>query len=144
MCQKSHISKRYVIGEWDFSPVNGDRKAPLDKALHESDKKGLVKQRLSWDTADTLPGAETSCIFFWEDGSNWDLRTQALCSIALYPSFKFIGGYSTVQPIPRATILLSLASFIWSGSILVKPMVCILIFSNTRHSHKLCSIIQII
>ncbi len=42
-------------------------------------------------------------------------------------------------PLPRATIPRSLTSFIYSGSILAKPEVCILTFSNTGHSHRICT-----
>ncbi len=42
-------------------------------------------------------------------------------------------------PLSRATIPLSLASFICSGSILAKPNVCILTFSSTGHSHRMCT-----
>ncbi len=35
---------------------------------------------------------------FYEVGPNWDPRTQARWPIALYLSFKFIGGYLGVQP----------------------------------------------
>ncbi len=39
-------------------------------------------------------------LFFFacEVGSHWDPRTQAYCPIALYPSFRFIGGCLGVQP----------------------------------------------
>ncbi len=78
--------------------------------------------------------------FFWEVGPNWDPRTQVRWPIALYLSFKFIEGYLGVQPpYRRTTIPLSLASFICSGSILAKLNVCILTFSNTRHSHRMCT-----
>ncbi len=36
--------------------------------------------------------------FFCEMGPNWDHRTQARWLIALYLSFKFIGGYLGIQP----------------------------------------------
>ncbi len=80
-----------------------------------------------------------SQFFFSEVGPNWDLRTQARWPIALYLSFKFIGLFRSHAPLPRATIPLSLASFICSGSILAKPKVCILTFSNTGHSHRMCA-----
>ncbi len=77
--------------------------------------------------------------FFCEVDLDWDPRTQARWPIAPYLSFKFIGGYLGVLPPYQATIPLSLTSFICSGSILTKPKVCILIFSNTRHSHRMCT-----
>ncbi len=40
---------------------------------------------------------------------------------------------------PRAMTMLSLASFICSGSILAKLEICILTFSNTGHSHRMCT-----
>ncbi len=49
------------------------------------------------------------------------------------------GLFRSPAPLLRATILLSLASFICSGSILAKPKVCILTFSNTGHSHRMCT-----
>ncbi len=73
-------------------------------------------------------------------GPDWNSRTQARWPIALHPSFKFIGGYLGVQSLlPGATIPFNLASFIYFGSILAKPTVCILIFSNTGYSHRLCT-----
>ncbi len=72
-------------------------------------------------------------------GSHWDPRTQDHWPIALYLSFKFIGLFRSPALLPMAIIPLSLASFIYSGSILVKPKVCILTFSNIGHSHRMCT-----
>ncbi len=81
--------------------------------------------------------------FFWEMDPRWNPRNHTHWPIALYLSFKFIGCYLGVQPpLPRAMISLSLASFICSGSILVKPKVCILTFSNAGHSRRMCTYVS--
>ncbi len=59
--------------------------------------------------------------FLLLDGSHWDPRTQAHWPIVLY--------FRRPASLPRDTISLSLASFICSGSILVKPKVC---------THRMC------
>ncbi len=47
--------------------------------------------------------------------------------------------FRSPAPFLRATIPLSFASFICSRSILAKPKVCIFTFSNTGHSHRMCT-----
>ncbi len=76
--------------------------------------------------------------FFFLRGRFSELRTQAHWAIALCLSFKFIGLFTSPASLPRATIPLSLASLICSGSILAKPKVCILTFS-TGHSYRMCT-----
>ncbi len=68
--------------------------------------------------------------FIWEVDSNWDPRIQARWPTALYLSFKFMGLFRSPASLQRVTIPLSLASFIYSGSMLAKPKVCILTFST--------------
>ncbi len=77
-------------------------------------------------------------IFFCEVNPHWDPRTQAYWPIALYLSFKFIGLFRSPAPLlshnpaqPRLFYLFR--------SILTKPEVCILTFSNTGHSHRMYS-----
>ncbi len=75
-------------------------------------------------------------IFFCEVGPNWDPRTQAT-GILPYTIHRVL--FRSPAPLPRDTIPLSLASLVCSGSILAKPKVCILTFSNTQHSHRMCT-----
>ncbi len=77
--------------------------------------------------------------FSCEVGSHWDPRTKAHWPITLSLWFKFIRLFRSPATLRRAMIPLSLASFICSGSILGKPKVCILTFSNTWHSHRMCT-----
>ncbi len=51
--------------------------------------------------------------------------------------------FNSPTPLPSVTILSSLVSFIWFGSILVKHKVCILTLSNTVHSHRICTNISL-
>ncbi len=76
--------------------------------------------------------------FFCEVGPCWDLRTQAHWPIALSLSFKFIWGYLGVQPPYRGPWSHS-ASLAFIESIMAKPKVCILNFSNTGQPHRMCT-----
>ncbi len=77
--------------------------------------------------------------FFCKVGPNWDPRTQACWPITPYLSFKFIGVFLGVLPPYRGPWSRSASSLICSGSILAKPKFCILTFSNTGHSHRMCT-----
>ncbi len=77
--------------------------------------------------------------FFVRWVPHWDPRTQSDWPVALSLSFKFVGLFRSPTPLLKAIILLSLASFICSRSILAKPNVCIPTFSNTWHSHRMCT-----
>ncbi len=92
--------------------------------------------------------------FFYKVTSNWDPRTQACWPIpqsfhlnlqgTIKPPRPLTEGHNTAQYgvfylIRIHPDMLSMASFIWFGSIQTKSKVCILIFSNTRHSHRMCS-----
>ncbi len=70
----------------------------------------------------------TDLFFCCEVALYWDTRTQAHWSTAPYLSFKFIGLLRSPALLRRATIPLSLTSFICSRSMLAKPKVCILAF----------------
>ncbi len=61
-------------------------------------------------------------------------RTQANRPLPYTSHLNSLGIFRSPAPLLRATIPLSLASFICSGSILAKPKVCILTFSNAGHS----------
>ncbi len=54
----------------------------------------------SWTFYHEVHGPSTFFFFFFfcEVGPNWDLRTQARWPIALYLSFKLVGGYLGVLP----------------------------------------------
>ncbi len=67
------------------------------------------------------------------------LGLRPTCPLPLYLSFKFIGLFRRTASLLRSTISLSLASFICSRYILANPKVCILTFSNTGHSHRMCT-----
>ncbi len=72
--------------------------------------------------------------------SNWDTRTQACWPIALFFSFKLIGSYSAVQtPYWRPQYCSILPLLFDPDSYSRKFKVCILIFYNTRHLHRICS-----
>ncbi len=84
-----------------------------------------------------VPPRVSRCIFF----ARWiPIVTPGLRPTGplLYTSRIHTALFRNLVPLPRAMILLSLASFICSGSILTKPKVCILTFSNTEHSHRKC------
>ncbi len=78
-------------------------------------------------------------IFFFARGRSQlgpqDSGQLAHCPIPLILIHR--GLFRSPVTLPRAKLPLSLASFICSGSILAKPKVCILIFSNTGRSHRM-------
>ncbi len=77
--------------------------------------------------------------FFCEVVPHWHPRTQAHWLIALSLSFKFTGGYLWVQPLYRGPWSHSASPLVFcSTSILTKPEVCILTFSNTGHFEWKC------
>ncbi len=76
-------------------------------------------------------------LIFLRGGSNWDPRTQAHWPLPYISLEIHRGLFRSPALLQRVTNRLSLASFIYSGSILVKPKVCILTFSNTGHSHRM-------
>ncbi len=80
--------------------------------------------------------------FFCKEGSYWDPRTQAQWPITLSISFKFIGGYLWAQPPYQRPWSHSLWPLICCRSILAEPKVCILTFSNTGHSHRMCTFVS--
>ncbi len=64
--------------------------------LINSNKNPFARMRKS--TRKKFAGILGRLFFFCEVGPNWDPRIQTLWPIALYLSFKFIGGYLGVQP----------------------------------------------
>ncbi len=78
--------------------------------------------------------------FFFEVGLNWDPRTQARWPIAPYLSFKFIGDYLGVLPPYQgpwsrsASLFLFVLDPFWQN-----PRSASLSFSNTGHSHRMCT-----
>ncbi len=66
-----------------------------------------------------------------------DSSLLAHCPIPLISIHR--GLLRSPAPLSRTTIPLSLVSYICSGSILAKPKVSILTFSNTGHSHRICT-----
>ncbi len=75
--------------------------------------------------------------FFCEVGPHWDPRTQAHWPVALYLSFKFIGGYLGVQPLYWGSRSHSASPFLLHTS--WQRPICILTFFNTGNSHRMCT-----
>ncbi len=98
--------------------------------------KKCLKEHVFWGKSKSIPNIRAQiAYFFCEVGPHWDPRTQACWPIALYLSFKFIGGlFRSPATLPRTTIPLSLASFMCSGSIPAKPQFgCTDVFVSAPH-----------